>query len=234
MHYQVVGEGSPILFLHGFGGRMESFLPNFNALASNHKCILVDFIGFGESAEPNVPYTLYDYASSVELLLKDLDIKETNVIAHSFGCRVAFLLMAETSLIKKCVLACPAGVKPRRNIKYFSKVALYKIKKKLFKWGVLSNNFMSRCGSRDYRSLSPVMKSTFVNIVNFDVSPLLSKIQNEILLVYGEGDRDIPLYMIKKLHKNLVNSQYITLTGGHFCYLVEANNFNAIASSFLS
>lgn len=235
LHFEVLGEGSPILFLHGWGGKIQSFMPIYEQMQKSHMCVLIDFIGFGESGIANVPYTLDDYIESVKLLLRHLKIEKCDLIAHSFGGRVALKMMAtEKDLVNRAILVAPAGVRPRRDFKYHFKVWKHKLKKKLVKVGFLNEKSLLKDGSRDFRELTPIMKSTFINIVNYDLSEYLSKISSDVLLVYGERDESVPLYMIEELKNNIRGSEYITLSGGHFCYLIESDAFCKIASSFFS
>lgn len=46
------GEGLPVLFLHGFGGRIESFLPVIEEVARDCQVIALDLPGFGMSDAP--------------------------------------------------------------------------------------------------------------------------------------------------------------------------------------
>ncbi|MEG1805510.1 MAG: alpha/beta hydrolase [Clostridia bacterium] len=235
LHYEVVGEGSPILFLHGWGGRIESFAPIYQELKKTHKCILIDFIGFGDSGIANVVFTLDDYVDSVKLLLRHIKIESCDLIAHSFGGRVALKLMAgEKDLITRAILVAPAGIRPKRDYKYHFKVWKYKAKKKLFKVGIISEKSLHKDGSRDYRELTPLMKGTFVNIVNDDLTDISNEVSSDVLLIYGEGDESVPRSMVEELKNNIKGSEYITLGGGHFCYLVEAGAFCKIAQSFFS
>lgn len=235
LHYEILGEGSPILFLHGWGGRIESFAPIYQELKKTHKCILVDFIGFGDSGIANVVCTLDDYIESVQLLLRHLKIGACDLICHSFGGRVALKLMAiDPNLVARAILVAPAGIKPKHSIKIHFKSWKHKLKKKLYKLGVISEKSLYKDGSRDYRELTPIMKGTFINIVNYDLSKYFELITSEVLLIYGEGDESVPRYMIEELKNNIKGSEYITLGGGHFCYLVESQAFCKIANSFFS
>ena len=54
INYKLIGEGKEtVLFLHGWGANLNSFLFCENALKNNYKLLLVDFPGFGESEKLN-------------------------------------------------------------------------------------------------------------------------------------------------------------------------------------
>lgn len=147
------------------------------------------------------------------------------VVGHSFGGRVG-LRLAVNGKCDKLVLVDSAGLKPHRKLSYYIKVYGYKLKKKL---GINTDN----CGSQDYCGLSPIMKRTFVNIVNTYQDKELASVKIPTLIIWGRTDSDTPLYMAKKYHKYITNSRLIVYSeGGHFCYLAESDRFIMNLRSF--
>ena len=85
MYYRFLGDTKEkvVLFLHGWGADCNSFCGVVSCLPKNNvSYLLVDFLGFGKSEEPAVPYNVYDYASEVVKLLRSLKIKEVIVVVH--------------------------------------------------------------------------------------------------------------------------------------------------------
>lgn len=201
------------MFLHGWGGSIVSFRALADRLASEFTVTLIDLYGFGDTPHPDHPLTLSDYAAGVEALLAEKGIEEAILIGHSFGGRVAMRLAASSSRVHALVLIDSAGVPPRHTIRYYSKVIAYKIARKL---GRTPKN----AGSADYRALSGAMRLTFVNVVNDDNLSDARRISLPTLLLWGEKDRDTPLYMCRKLHSLLRNSETVVIEeAGHFSYL---------------
>lgn len=214
--------------MHGWGGSVKSFEGIAKALSDRFRCVLVDFAGFGDTPEPNKIYTLSDYTNDLDALLDRLNIGECIFIAHSFGGRVAidYITSERKTKIQGAVLTDSAGLKPRRNIKYYIKVISYKIKKKL-------GLDVSSSGSSDYKTLSPIMKGTFVNIVNEYLDKRLNNIHIPILLVWGDNDKDTPMYMARKMEKCIKGSAIVIFKNrGHFAYLEESRRFILIVKSF--
>ena len=146
---------------------------------------LVDFYGFGKTPHPDYPLTVKDYADGVLELMDKLNIEKATLVGHSFGGRVAIYIAAKyPEKVEKLVLVDSAGIKPRRGIKYRLKILLHKILK-MFGKGLK--------GSKDYRALSPVMKKTFQNVVNYDETYLLSDITADTAIFWGDKDKDTPL-----------------------------------------
>lgn len=233
MNFLRFGESDKfIVFLHGWGADKNSFIWLKNYF-QNYSLIFVDFQGFGESSEPQKPMTVFDYVLSLKELLDNFQIKSLVLVGHSFGGRVAikfsFLFQNDYDDFKLC-LVDSAGILPRRSFKYYIKVGTYKICKRIFK----NAKFLSKFGSSDYVSLSPVMKQTFINVVNEDLSTYASGIRAETLIVWGENDMETKMYMAKKLHKLISNSTLYIISGaGHFSFLHSPSEFAIILDSFV-
>jgi len=199
--------------LHGWGGSIASFRALADRLSSEYTVTLIDLYGFGDTPHPDHTLTLSDYADGVGSLLLDLGIEDAVLIGHSFGGRVALRLAAHSSRVRALILIDSAGIPPRRTIRYYAKVLLYKIARK---FGYTAKN----AGSADYRALSGAMRGTFVNVVNDDNIEDAAGIKLPTLLLWGELDRDTPIYMCHKLHSLLTNSEEVVIKGaGHFSYL---------------
>lgn len=228
INYQTMGKrGKWLLFLHGWGGDIQSFAclyPSFK----NFKVLAVDFPPFGCSEEPKHPLTMNDYVEMIKQLLKLLKIRKINIIAHSFGGRVALILASQTKLVNKLILVDSAGLKPRKSLVVRLKILKYKALKKL-------NKTPKNAGSEDYQHLSTTMQKTFVNVVNFHLDNVCKNITCPVLIVWGKKDKSTPIWMAKKLNKLISNSNLVVFgDSGHFSYLNHPQKFCQITKSFLN
>lgn len=218
---------TPLLLLHGWGCDSRIF-ENFISLIPNRKIIVLDFPPFGESnVEPN-GWNVFTYANMVLGLCQHLNIKKVDVLGHSFGGRVAIILTSlRSDFINKCILVDSAGLKPRHGLKYYAKLYYYKLARYF--------GFMfSRAGSADYQALSYEMKKVFVSIVNQHLDDYLPLIKKKTLIIFGENDKETPVYMAHRLHKNVENSRLeIIKGGGHFCFLDNLLTFYRLVDEFL-
>ena len=236
VYYEVFGTGeddTPLVFLHGWGGSTKSFEYFAKAMCSCRKVVLIDLPPFGNSTESKNVWNVEKYAQCVLEILNQLGAKRCDIVAHSFGGRVAILLAGEYNICNRLMLTGCAGI----NKKSFGtkiKIKLYKIKKLLCKCGLISKSAIQNKGSEDYQSLSPVMKQTFCNIVNYDERYLFEKISCPTLLVWGIDDRASPFCWTKIFKKHIKDCEIIKLTGGHFAYLENASKFLRIMQSFLA
>jgi pimeloyl-ACP methyl ester carboxylesterase len=96
-------------------------------------------------------------------------------------------------------------------------------------------NISHTAGSRDYRKLDQIAKQTFKNIINEDLTPVTKKITLPVLMIWGGKDKETPIYMARKLYKNLTDSTLIVFKGvGHYAYIERQNEFYMLLKSYIS
>lgn len=230
VHYETFGDsGSAIVFLHGWGGSVSSFIALANTLKTKHKCLLIDFPPFGESEEPYTPWRICDYVRLVKTICDKENFENISIIAHSFGGRVAISLASDyNNFVRKLELVSSAGLRPKFSIEREIRKLKYKLAKRR------GDKDSDKHGSKDWQKLSGVMKKTFSNIVEEDLKKKAQKISAETLLIFGDKDTETPLYMGKRLRKYIKNSELIVLKGyGHFAYIEDNFRFTKITNSFM-
>lgn len=90
-HVNVVGEGEPLLLLHGFTGSLQTWSPFINDWSHSFKLILVDLIGHGKTEHPEVVnrYTMENVVRDIKEILLTLNINRAHLLGYSMGGRVA-------------------------------------------------------------------------------------------------------------------------------------------------
>lgn len=90
MHYIDVGEGDPILFLHG--NPTSAYLwRNIIPHVKNHgRCIAVDLIGMGKSGKPDIDYRFFDHVKYLDEFIAALDLKNVTLVVHDWGSALGF------------------------------------------------------------------------------------------------------------------------------------------------
>lgn len=80
------GEGGvPLVLVHGFGGDLNNWLFNHEALAAGRRVIALDLPGHGESAKQLQRGDLDELSGVLLALLDHLDIPEAHLVGHSMG-----------------------------------------------------------------------------------------------------------------------------------------------------
>lgn len=228
-----MGEGRTVLFLHGYLSNKECFAAQTRFLSQFCRTVAVDLPGFGEAGEPPFGYSLDDYCGYVAEIIDTICGGRADIVAHSFGGRIALKLAAtRPEAVGKMLLVGCAGIKPRRKPQYYIKTGIYKILKRTSPR--LAKRWESRHSSPDYLALSPVMRESFKKIVNEHLDGVLCKIAAPTLLVFGDGDTETPLYMARRLNKGIAGSGLVIMKNcGHFCFVEKPTEFDLIAAEFL-
>lgn len=93
MYYEVYGEGSPLVLLHGGVMTIElDFAALLPDLAARHRIVAVEMQGHGRTADTGRAITPASLASDVLGLLDHLGIDRAHVLGHSLGGAVALEL----------------------------------------------------------------------------------------------------------------------------------------------
>lgn len=241
INYEVMGEGNPVILLHGWLANLETMRPIANNLCQNFKVYLVDIVGFGKSDLPEHPLKTDDFGDFLRDFIKELKIENPILIGHSNGGRTIINAVGRGIVSpKKVVLIDSAGIKPKRSVVYYLKVGFYKTGK--FILNLLPNTkaikefkekLRSNVGSDDYKASANVLKETMKNIVNEDLTYLLPKISVPTLLFWGSLDTATPISDGRKMEKLIPDCGLIEYAGStHFSYLENINNFNAVLNEF--
>lgn len=86
LHYQDTGgEGTPIVWSHGFLMDHEMFAPQVEAFAPDHRCIAVDMRFHGQTDSPFEPFTVWDTVGDLEAVLDHLGVDQAIFAGFSFG-----------------------------------------------------------------------------------------------------------------------------------------------------
>jgi pimeloyl-ACP methyl ester carboxylesterase len=88
LHYEVVGEGEPLVLIPGTGQGGRLWALQVPAYREQYRCILVDNRGAGQSDVPDDGYTTRQMAADVEALLAHLGIARAHVSGQSMGSAV--------------------------------------------------------------------------------------------------------------------------------------------------
>lgn len=243
VRYASAGTGEPIVLLHGWGGRIESWGVIPSVLSQRFRVVAIDLPGFGESPLGEQPWTAIDYADCVAAFLRQLDLAPATLVGHSHGGRVAIALAArQPELIRKLVLVDSAGIVPRRGPRYYLRVYSVKAARKLLAFPLFTpirdaamKLVYRAVGSSDYNAaMDPVLRATLVRCVNQDLRHLLPEIKAPTLLVWGSADLDTPLEDGKLMEQRIPDAGLVVFEGaGHFSYLDHLDQFCRVLGHFV-
>lgn len=112
LRYRDVGDGPPLLLLHGSGPGVtgwQNFRQNLPALSERHRCLVLEFPGFGVS-DPSEGHPMVTAPLAVRALVDGLGLGRVDVIGNSMGGVVALqLAIRKPDLFRRIVTVGGVG-----------------------------------------------------------------------------------------------------------------------------
>lgn len=107
IHYEVSGEGPPVVLIGGLGSQINSWATQTPLYSKYFKVIAFDNRGAGLSDKPEDAYTTQDMADDTAGLLDTIGIRSASVVGKSMGGMIAqWLTIKYPDRVNKLVLGC--------------------------------------------------------------------------------------------------------------------------------
>src|SRR5512137_1503955 len=91
VHYEVLGRGRPLIFLHGWVGSWRYWIPAMQAASISFRTYALDLWGFGDTAKIPDYYSLEQQVNLVNMFAQEMGLGKIALIGHSLGAVVAML-----------------------------------------------------------------------------------------------------------------------------------------------
>ena len=105
LHYDVAGEGEPLLILPGLAMDIGPWRPLASMLVG-FKIVLIDNRDAGGSSTTAQQYALSDMSADVRAVLDDLGLEQVNILGHSLGGQIAQeFALRDPNRVRKLILA---------------------------------------------------------------------------------------------------------------------------------
>jgi pimeloyl-ACP methyl ester carboxylesterase len=258
VNYVELGEGVPLLLVHGLAGSWQNWLETIPHFARTYRVLAPDLPGFGASPMPPDPISIPGYGRLVDGFSEAVGVEHGVLVGNSMG----GLIAAETAIqhprrVDKLVLVSAAGItaEHQRNERA---LALMRRFEATLTWASThpSPRFLMRPRAR--RSLSLVFahpeklpgpllveqakgsgKPGFIDALDAlsDYPPRdrLQRISVPTLIVWGDRDKLVPLRDADVFEELIPNARKIVYDDtGHVPMLERPARFNADLESFLS
>ena len=85
MSYLELGEGDPVLFIHGNPTSAYLWRNIMPYVANTNRAIAIDLIGMGRSGKPDIGYTFADHYNYLEAFIDTLGLEELTLVTHDWG-----------------------------------------------------------------------------------------------------------------------------------------------------
>ena len=215
-----------IVILHGWGQNAGFWKNLTDKLGKNARSF--DMPGFGDEAIVNPNWGVPEYADWVIKKIKKR--KDIVLIGHSFGGRItAEIAGKKPRWLKGIVLSgAPCLYKPTLKTRF--RIITYKFLK-LF----IPKNLRSIFFTIDLKKARDKgLEKVFRNVVVYDQTKQLENINIPTLLIWGENDTTVPLYIAKEIKKIIKNSDLrIIDNAGHNSNFDNPNLFYGYVKKFI-
>ena len=233
VHYEVLGRGRPLVFLHGWLGSWRYWMPTMDNLSDRFRTYAFDMWGFGDSDRNPQRYSLDAYVAQLDLFMEELGVMKASLVGHAMGAAVA-LLFAERY---------PDRID--RVMAVSTPLAAATISKRLLSGsgGSLLDRMLGRRAVTDYPDVEVEATKTDPNAVvvsarsldTLDLRDALDGLDSTpTLLVYGNKDTFVTPLNNDDLRDLDGDVRPIGLNdSGHFPMLDEASKFQRLLRDFL-
>lgn len=91
INYQEMGEGFPLVLLHGLSDDLNLWNPLLPEVSSHYRTIAIDIRGHGHSGKPDSPYSVHQFSDDLLGLMDQLGISRAHLMGLSMGAAIAQL-----------------------------------------------------------------------------------------------------------------------------------------------
>jgi pimeloyl-ACP methyl ester carboxylesterase len=95
VHYEAIGRGKPVLFLHGWLGSWRYWMPTMEAVSDRYRTYALDLWGFGDSDKSHQRYGVESYVSLIGEFMDGLGLVQLPIVGHALGAIAAVLFAAQ-------------------------------------------------------------------------------------------------------------------------------------------
>jgi pimeloyl-ACP methyl ester carboxylesterase len=245
-----VGEGPPLLLLHGAVCDSRVWRVEIDAFADEFTVVAWDAPGCGGSSDPPEAFRMRDFADCLAGFIDALGLDRPHVVGHSWGTTLALELCHRhpwrvRSLVLVGGYAGWAGSLPadevRRRLAFALNVA---DSLETSGWDPTSmpglfSEVMPTDRAQELAAIMtdvrPVATRTMARaLAEANLRDALGAVTAPTLLVYGDADERSPLAVARDLNARIPGSVLTVLPGlGHECCMEDPSAFDAAVREFL-
>lgn len=250
LEYDDLGNGTPLLFIHGFPLDRSMWGPQVNALQKICRVIAPDLRGFGQSSETDgqaVPMDIY--AEDMKALLDSLNVKQVVVCGLSMGGYIALAFVAKyTDRVKGLILSntkAGADTDAGRQGRLDTSIKIEQTGSTDMVVDGMAPKMLGPGAKSEtatlVRSMMARQRSTTVTsalrgmAARPDRTPLLTSIKFPTLIITGSADGVIPPSESEAMHTAIPHSTLVNIPeAGHLANLDKPDAYNEAVQSFIS
>jgi pimeloyl-ACP methyl ester carboxylesterase len=247
--YERVGDGPPLVLLHGYvGDALTTWRRQIEGLSDEFTVVAWDAPGVGRSADPPESFGMAGYADCLAGFVKGLGLEKPHVAGLSFGGALALEFYRRHAAIPRTLIlasayagwagSLPADVAEQR---LQQALALADLLPEEFVAALLPTMFSEGTPAESVDEFGASMLAyrpagfrAMARASAEDLREVLPHIRVPTLLVYGDQDVRAPMAVAENLHAPVSGSKLVLLPDtGHLCNIEAPEEFNRTVRNFL-
>ncbi|MFE7415886.1 alpha/beta fold hydrolase [Rhodococcus sp. NPDC057529] len=251
-HYHELGEGTPILFLHGSGTGVTAaanWWLNLPTISEHGRCIAIDSIGYGQSVVADgTEYGIKEWVRHAVRVLDSLGIEKTWIVGNSLGGWLAFQFAIDFPERLLGIVSMGTGgatltgalaghANPTLTEEGIRKtLELFVVDKSLVTDELVALRYQAALNDTASDRLADVVaardRDRHALPLDFGV---LAKLNIPVLLIHGTQDVVIPVSRTWDLLNVIPHADtHIFSQCGHWSQVERADDFNAVITRYLN
>lgn len=231
VHYEVLGRGRPVIFLHGWVGSWRYWVPAMQVAAIAYRSYALDLWGFGDTTHDPGLYALEQQVNLLDRFLQELGIIKIALVGHGLGAVVGTLFaqrwpaMVDRMMLIGCPMESESIHERLRNAPPAD----------LADWLLRKDELAEPARVDALKADTNAMRTSFEGLRKINILTLISSLRTPCLLVYGESDPAVapPGEEREAVFPDHIH-QIVFENAGHFPMLDESPRFNRLLTDFLA
>jgi pimeloyl-ACP methyl ester carboxylesterase len=259
VNYVDIGEGEPVVLVHGIAGCWRNWLENIPYLARNYRVIVPDLPGFGDSPMPSWEISMGNYGRMLHDFCERLGLDHVAaLVGNSMGGFIATeAVIEEPDRFDRLVLISAAGVSfaeiQGRHVEALGRIVkaatpflvgdrrtwITRPRGRMFAFGRLfrsPNRLRPELLAEQTRPglQAPGFSEALESIWGYDTRERLTEIEIPTLVVWGLNDHVVPVEGAIGYHRLIPHSRLeIFERTGHLPMLERPLRFNPMLEEFI-
>jgi len=259
VNYIEMGEGSPLVFVHGLSGAWQNWLEQIPHFARSHRVIALDLPGFGASPMPPWDISIPNYGRFLRDFLERINVTEAALVGNSMGGFIATeVAISEEERVAKLALVSAAGItwararrEPAAVVGRVGRAAAplaLRFQLSGFKRpGVRDRTFRGVFHDPSairremlWENIVPALQSpgyydALTTLVGYDIRHRLEEIEEPTLIVWGRNDRVVPVPAALSYKRRIGDNAELEIfdNTGHVPQIERPVRFNRRLERFL-
>jgi len=238
VHYEVLGRGKPLIFLHGWVGSWRYWIPAMQSASVSFRTYALDLWGFGDTAKATNFYSLDQQVNLINLFTQEMGIGKIALIGHGLGAIVAALYATQnTKWVDRILAVSLPGNHQNLNARLATAPPV-----ELADWLLARTTDTEPARSEAPKADPRSIQLSVAALQQVDLNALVQNIGLPCLLVYGQNDPAVTPPPLAEATSAALNPaaqpqnihQVIFESSGHFPMLDECYKFNRLLTDFLN